>query len=172
MPATLNSVSAGTLPGNTQQPPSSLPLAPAPGVLPTPALHTQVQSLASQQPLPASAAPRTNTVTSQVQQVPVSGSDQEGGGWGRLAWMLLAYSLAPPIQVVLQPHFIKADSLLLTAVKTDAGATVKTAGISTLAPGTAVQAGPLQVDGSGTRETMGGGGGLAAHVSVHLVRCI
>lgn len=157
MPATLNSVSAGTLPGNTQQPPSSLPLAPAPGVLPTPALHTQVQSLASQQPLPASAAPRTNTVTSQVQQVPVSGSDQEGGGWGRLAWMLLAYSLAPPIQVVLQPHFIKADSLLLTAVKTDAGATMKTAGISTLAPGTAVQAGPLQVDGSGTRETMGGG---------------
>lgn len=112
---------SGTLPGNTQQPPSSLPLAPAPGVLPTPALHTQVQSLASQQPLPASAAPRTNTVTSQVQQVPV----------------------------VLQPHFIKADSLLLTAVKTDAGATVKTAGISTLAPGTAVQAGPLQTLVSG-----------------------
>lgn len=62
----------------------------------------------------------------------------------------------PPAQVVLQPHFIKADSLLLTAVKTDAGATVKTAGISTLTPGTAVQAGPLQVDGSGTRETVGG----------------
>lgn len=73
-----------------------------------------------------------------------------------------------PTQVVLQPHFIKADSLLLTAVKTDAGATVKTAGIGTLAPGTAVQAGPLQVDGSGKRETLGDW----PHVYVHLVRCI
>lgn len=62
----------------------------------------------------------------------------------------------PPPQVVLQPHFIKADSLLLTAVKTDAGATVKAAGISTLAQGTAVQAGPLQVDGPGQRETVRG----------------
>lgn len=62
----------------------------------------------------------------------------------------------PPSQVVLQPHFIKADSLLLTAVKTDAGATVKAAGISTLAQGTAVQAGPLQVDGPGQRETVRG----------------
>lgn len=34
---------------------------------------------------------------------------------------------------------------------------MRTAGISTLAPGTAVQAGPLQVDGSGKRETMGAG---------------
>lgn len=99
----------------------------------------------------------------------MSGSDQEVGV-GTPAWTLLAYGRAPPTQVVLQPHFIKADSLLLTAVKTDAGATVKTAGISTLAPGTAVQAGPLQVDGSGTRETVGRG--VAAHVSVHLVRCI
>ncbi|XP_052050377.1 sterol regulatory element-binding protein 1 isoform X1 [Apodemus sylvaticus] len=112
---------SGTLPGNTQQPPSSLPLAPAPGVSPTAPLHAQVQSSASQQPPPASAAPRTSTVTSQIQQVPV----------------------------VLQPHFIKADSLLLTAVKTDAGATVKTAGIGTLAPGAAVQAGSLQTLVSG-----------------------
>lgn len=63
---------------------------------------------------------------------------------------------APPTQVVLQPHFIKADSLLLTAVKADAGPTMKTAGISTLAAGTAVQAGPLQVDGQGKRETQRG----------------
>ncbi|EGV98955.1 Sterol regulatory element-binding protein 1 [Cricetulus griseus] len=111
---------SGTLPGNTQQPPSSLSLASAPGVSPI-SLHTQVQSSASQQPLPASTAPRTTTVTSQIQRVPV----------------------------VLQPHFIKADSQLLTTVKTDTGATMKTAGISTLAPGTAVQAGPLQTLVSG-----------------------
>nr|XP_048304048.1 sterol regulatory element-binding protein 1 isoform X1 [Myodes glareolus] len=111
---------SGTLPGNTQQPPSSLSLASAPGVSPV-SLHTQVQSSASQQPPPASTAPRTTTVTSQIQQVPV----------------------------VLQPHFIKADSLLLTAVKADAGPTMKTAGISTLTAGTAVQAGPLQTLVSG-----------------------
>lgn len=52
---------------------------------------------------------------------------------------------APP-QVLLQPHFIKADSLLLTTVKTDVGTPVKAAGINALAPGTAaVQTGPLQV---------------------------
>lgn len=71
--------------------------------------------------------------------------------------MSATHGLAPPSQVVLQPHFIKADSLLLTAVKTDTGATVKTAGINTLAPGTAVQAGPLQVDGSGKRASAMGG---------------
>lgn len=51
----------------------------------------------------------------------------------------------PLSQVLLQPHFIKADSLLLTTMKTDVAATVKAAGISSLAPGTAVQTGPLQV---------------------------
>lgn len=34
---------------------------------------------------------------------------------------------------------------------------MKTAGINTLAPGTAVQAGPLQVDGSGKRASAMGG---------------
>lgn len=70
--------------------------------------------------------------------------------------MDVTHGQAPPTQVVLQPHFIKADSLLLTAVKADAGPTMKTAGISTLTAGTAVQAGPLQVDGQGRRETMRG----------------
>ncbi|XP_008820203.1 sterol regulatory element-binding protein 1 isoform X2 [Nannospalax galili] len=111
---------SGTLPGSTQQPPPGLPLVSAPGISPV-SLQTQVQSSASQQLLPAPAAPGTTTVTSQIQQVPV----------------------------MLQPHFIKADSLLLTAVKTDAGATVKAAGINALAPGTAVQAGPLQTLVSG-----------------------
>jgi sterol regulatory element-binding transcription factor 1 len=83
-------------------------------------LHTQIQSVGPQQLLTATAAAGTTTVTSQIQQVPV----------------------------LLQPHFIKADSLLLTTMKTDVGA-VKAAGISTLAPGTAVQAGPLQTLVSG-----------------------
>lgn len=42
---------------------------------------------------------------------------------------------------------------------------MKTAGISTLAPGTAMQAGPLQVDGSGKRETLGGGAGCTSACS-------
>nr|XP_044987052.1 sterol regulatory element-binding protein 1 isoform X1 [Jaculus jaculus] len=111
---------SGTPPSSTQQSLPGLSLASAPGVPPI-SLHTQVQSAAPQQLLPAAAAPGTNTVTSQIQQVPV----------------------------VLQPHFIKADSLLLTTVKTDAGATVKAAGISALTPGAAVQAGPLQTLVSG-----------------------
>uniref|UniRef100_A0A8D2AX43 Sterol regulatory element-binding protein 1 n=1 Tax=Sciurus vulgaris TaxID=55149 RepID=A0A8D2AX43_SCIVU len=114
------SFSAGTPPGSTQQPLPGLPLASPPGVPPV-SLHSQVQSAAPQQLLTATAAPGTTTVTSQIQQVPV----------------------------LLQPHFIKADSLLLTTMKTDVGATVKAAGISSLAPGTAVQTGPLQTLMSG-----------------------
>ncbi|KAM6174209.1 LOW QUALITY PROTEIN: sterol regulatory element-binding protein 1 [Erethizon dorsatum] len=111
---------AGTPPGSSQQPLSGLPLASLPGVTPA-SLHTPVQSMAPQQLLTTTAAPGTTTVTSQIQQVPV----------------------------LLQPHFIKADSLLLTTMKTDMGATVKAAGISSLTPGTAVQAGPLQASGMG-----------------------
>ncbi|XP_012520433.1 PREDICTED: sterol regulatory element-binding protein 1 isoform X4 [Propithecus coquereli] len=116
--------STGTPPASTQQPLPSLPLASPPGVPPV-SLHTQVQSAAPQQLLTATAAPTaapgTTTVASQIQQVPV----------------------------LLQPHFIKADSLLLTAMKTDVGATVKAAGLSPLVPGTAVQTGPLQTLVSG-----------------------
>nr|XP_027777282.1 sterol regulatory element-binding protein 1 isoform X1 [Marmota flaviventris] len=114
------SFSAGTPPGSTQQPLPGLPLASPPGVPPV-SLHSQVQSTAPQQLLTATAAPGTTTVTSQIQQVPV----------------------------LLQPHFIKADSLLLTTMKTDVGATVKAAGISSLAPSTAVQTAPLQTLMSG-----------------------
>ncbi|NP_001375316.1 sterol regulatory element-binding protein 1 isoform 6 [Homo sapiens] len=109
--------STGSPPGNTQQPLPGLPLASPPGVPPV-SLHTQVQSVVPQQLLTVTAAPTaapvTTTVTSQIQQVPV----------------------------LLQPHFIKADSLLLTAMKTD-GATVKAAGLSPLVSGTTVQTGPL-----------------------------
>ncbi|EPY87779.1 sterol regulatory element-binding protein 1 [Camelus ferus] len=93
--------------------------------VPPVSLHTQVQSAAPQQMLTATAtpmaAPGTTTVTSQIQQVPV----------------------------LLQPHFIKADSLLLTTMKADVGASVKAAGIGSLAPGTAMQAAPLQTLVSG-----------------------
>ncbi|XP_035888756.1 sterol regulatory element-binding protein 1 isoform X5 [Phyllostomus discolor] len=106
--------SAGTPPGTTPQ-----PLPGPPGVLPS-SLHTQVQGAAPQQLLTATAtttvAPGTNSVTPQIQQVPV----------------------------LLQPHFIKADSLLLTTMKADTGAPVQAAGVGSLAPGMAVQTGPLQ----------------------------
>ncbi|KAM6055074.1 sterol regulatory element-binding protein 1 [Chlamydotis macqueenii] len=49
-----------------------------------------------------------------------------------------------PVPVLLQPHFIKADSLLLTAVKTDAGS-AKTSGITSLGTSTGGSAAPLQV---------------------------
>ncbi|KAM5307702.1 sterol regulatory element-binding protein 1 isoform 2-T2 [Glossophaga mutica] len=111
--------STGTPPGSTSQ-----PLPGPPGVLPS-SLHTQVQGAAPQQLLTATAtttvAPGTNSVTSQIQQVPV----------------------------LLQPHFIKADSLLLTTIKADTGAPVQTAGVGSLTPGTTVQTGPLQTLVSG-----------------------
>ncbi|KAM8813728.1 LOW QUALITY PROTEIN: sterol regulatory element-binding protein 1 [Rhynchonycteris naso] len=113
-PSPPGSLPTGTPPGSTPQP------LPGPAGVPPISLQTQVQSAAAPQLLTATAtttvAPGTTTVTSQIQQVPV----------------------------LLQPHFIKADSLLLTTVKTDLGAPVKAAGVSSLAPGTAVQTGPLQ----------------------------
>ncbi|XP_021572834.1 sterol regulatory element-binding protein 1 [Carlito syrichta] len=116
--------SAGTPPVSTQQPLPGLPLASPPGVPPV-SLNPQLQSAAPHQLLTATAAPAmtpgTATVASQIQQVPV----------------------------LLQPHFIKADSLLLTTMKTDVGASVKAAGLGPLVSGTAVQTGPLQTLVSG-----------------------
>ncbi|XP_019476092.1 LOW QUALITY PROTEIN: sterol regulatory element-binding protein 1 [Meleagris gallopavo] len=88
--------------------------------LPTPqpaqpvTLPGPVQSVAPQQLLAPSPAATTQPVSPQIQPVPV----------------------------LLQPHFIKADSLLLTAVKTDAGS-AKTSTITSLA--TNSTAAPLQV---------------------------
>ncbi|XP_006901264.1 PREDICTED: sterol regulatory element-binding protein 1 [Elephantulus edwardii] len=111
--------STGITPASAQQLLPGRPQGSLPGALPS-SLHTQVQGAAPQQMLAAtttsSVTPGMTAVASQIQQVPV----------------------------LLQPHFIKADSLLLTAMKTDVGATVKTAGIASLTPGATVQPGPLQ----------------------------
>ncbi|NWW30033.1 SRBP1 protein, partial [Panurus biarmicus] len=92
-----------------------------PSPLPTPqpsqpvTLPGPVQSMAPQQLL-GPATPTTPSVSPQIQPVPV----------------------------LLQPHFIKADSLLLTAVKTDASS-AKTSTIASLATSASGSATPLQV---------------------------
>ncbi|NXO56607.1 SRBP1 protein, partial [Aramus guarauna] len=101
--------------GAGQALPSPLP-APQPGQ--PVALPGPVQSVAPQQLLApaAPAAPAAQPVSPQIQPVPV----------------------------LLQPHFIKADSLLLTAVKTDAGS-AKTSSIASLATSASGSAASLQV---------------------------
>ncbi|NXC75627.1 SRBP1 protein, partial [Anhinga anhinga] len=79
------------------------------------ALPGPVQSVAPQQLL-APATPAAQPVSPQIQPVPV----------------------------LLQPHFIKADSLLLTAVKTDASS-AKTSSIASLATSASGSAASLQV---------------------------
>lgn len=113
------------------------------------ALPGPVQSVAPQQLL-ASAAPQP--VSSQIQPVPVS---PEPGVSEEVPLPSSPTDPSPIPQVLLQPHFIKADSLLLTAVKTDAGS-AKTSSIATLAPSTSGSATPLQVPvGLTTRELWG-----------------
>ncbi|XP_030067730.1 sterol regulatory element-binding protein 1 isoform X3 [Microcaecilia unicolor] len=84
------------------------------------AIQTKVQNLPTQQFLAASTPSATQLLPPQIHQVPV----------------------------LLQPHFIKADSLLLAAVKTDVGSVVsavKTPNISSLSTTTAIQSAPLQL---------------------------
>ncbi|XP_038618779.1 sterol regulatory element-binding protein 1 [Tachyglossus aculeatus] len=111
--------------GSPQQPLPNLPVS-SQGVSPQGApppvtIQTQVQHIPPQQLLTTTTPAPSQTVTSQIQQVPV----------------------------LLQPHFIKADSLLLTTVKTDVGSGVKTSGMTSLATSTAVQSAPLQTLVSG-----------------------
>ncbi|NXC62568.1 SRBP1 protein, partial [Aleadryas rufinucha] len=113
--------------------PLPAPQASQPVTLPGP-----VQSVAPQQLL-APTAPATQSVSPQIQPVPVS----PGPGIG--VPMTLTAPLTPTApQVLLQPHFIKADSLLLTAVKTDASS-AKTSTIASLATSASGSATPLQV---------------------------
>lgn len=116
-----------------------------PSPLPTPqpsqpvTLPGPVQNVAPQQLL-GPAAPTTQSVSPQIQSVPVSPGPGMGGPHD-------FHSPADPPtapQVLLQPHFIKADSLLLTAVKTDASS-AKTSTIASLATSAGGSATPLQV---------------------------
>ncbi|NXK12011.1 SRBP1 protein, partial [Herpetotheres cachinnans] len=108
-----------------------------PSPLPTPqpsqpvALPGPTQNVAPQQLL-APTAPATQPVSPQIQPVPV----------------------------LLQPHFIKADSLLLTAVKTDASS-AKTSSITSLATSTSGSAAPLQVPVGPTTVLLQGWGGCS-----------
>ncbi|XP_075755862.1 sterol regulatory element-binding protein 1 isoform X2 [Pelodiscus sinensis] len=97
-------------PGGAAPSPPSLPHSP-PQIQPV-TLQGQVQNISAQQLLATAAMGTTHTVSSQIQQVPV----------------------------LLQPHFIKAESLFLTAVS---GA--KTSTHTSLATTAAVQSAPLQV---------------------------
>nr|XP_033769938.1 sterol regulatory element-binding protein 1 isoform X2 [Geotrypetes seraphini] len=84
------------------------------------AIQAQIQNLSTQQILAAATPSATQSVAPQIHQVPV----------------------------ILQPHFIKADSLLLAAVKTDVGSVVpavNTPSISSLATTSAIQSAPLQM---------------------------
>ncbi|KAL1277646.1 hypothetical protein QQF64_024319 [Cirrhinus molitorella] len=107
---------------SSPQPIPSLPASPQ-NVQPM-AIQAQVQSLSASPILTTSSSPPTQTISPQVQQVPV----------------------------LLQPQFIKADSLLLTTLKHDASmvTTVASPCITTLATSTApVQNTPLQALMSG-----------------------
>lgn len=122
-------------------------------VQPVATLPGPVQSVAPQQLLAPGPPPATTTATPQpvspqIQPVPVSPKPRIthiGGVWWHLSPSDPPLPPRPrPPQVLLQPHFIKADSLLLTAVKTDAGS-AKTSGIASLATSAGGTAAPLQV---------------------------
>ncbi|NXE40307.1 SRBP1 protein, partial [Ptilorrhoa leucosticta] len=120
--------------GQTLPSPLPAPQPSQPVTLPGP-----VQSVAPQQLL-APAAPATQSVSPQIQPVPVSPGPRVGG----VPMTPTAPLTLTAPQVLLQPHFIKADSLLLTAVKTDASG-AKTSTIASLATSASGSATPLQV---------------------------
>lgn len=142
MPGALLTLSSAPCPA--VQPGSAGQTLPSP--LPTPqpsqpvTLPGPVQNVAPQQLL-GPAAPTTQSVSPQIQPVPVS-----PGPRMRDPRDPHSPTLTPPTapQVLLQPHFIKADSLLLTAVKTDASS-AKTSTIASLATSASGSATPLQV---------------------------
>nr|XP_048723636.1 sterol regulatory element-binding protein 1 isoform X1 [Caretta caretta] len=101
-------------PGGAPQSPASLPHS-SPQMQPV-TLQAHVQNISPQQLLAAATTGTSQAVSSQIQQVPV----------------------------LLQPHFFKAESLFLTAVKTDVSG-AKTSSHTSLATTAAVQSAPLQV---------------------------
>ncbi|XP_077684311.1 sterol regulatory element-binding protein 1 isoform X2 [Eretmochelys imbricata] len=101
-------------PGGAPQSPASLPHS-SPQMQPV-TLQAHVQNISPQQLLATATTGTSQAVSSQIQQVPV----------------------------LLQPHFFKAESLFLTAVKTDVSG-AKTSSHTSLATTAAVQSAPLQV---------------------------
>ncbi|XP_030434682.1 sterol regulatory element-binding protein 1 isoform X1 [Gopherus evgoodei] len=101
-------------PGGAAQSLASLPHS-SPQIQPV-TLQAHVQNISPQQLLAATTTGTSQAISSQFQQVPV----------------------------LLQPHFIKAESLFLTAVKTDVSG-AKTSSHTSLATTAAVQSAPLQV---------------------------
>ncbi|XP_050823819.1 sterol regulatory element-binding protein 1 isoform X3 [Gopherus flavomarginatus] len=101
-------------PGGAAQSPASLPHS-SPQIQPV-TLQAHVQNISPQQLLAATTTGTSQAISSQFQQVPV----------------------------LLQPHFFKAESLFLTAVKTDVSG-AKTSSHTSLATTAAVQSAPLQV---------------------------
>ncbi|XP_029014899.1 sterol regulatory element-binding protein 1 isoform X2 [Betta splendens] len=112
--STQNGYTAGS-PSTVSQPASSV--SPAPSSVQPVAIQTQLQGLTTTAPLLAtSASPATQTIAPHVQQVPV----------------------------LLQPQFIKAESLLLTTLKHDPCIVTTVASSTTLATTTPVQSTSLQ----------------------------
>ncbi|XP_037766449.1 sterol regulatory element-binding protein 1 isoform X2 [Chelonia mydas] len=101
-------------PGGAPQSPASLPHS-SPQIQPV-TLQAHVQNISPQQLLATATTGTSQAVSSQIQQVPV----------------------------LLQPHFFKAESLFLTAVKTDVSG-AKTSSHTSVATTAAVQSAPLQV---------------------------
>lgn len=139
------SVLAAGGPTTVNQPASSASPAPS-GIQPV-AIQTQLQGLTTTTPLLAtSASPATQTITSHVQQVPVS---VQGIQTNEPQWPCMCKKKSSSgccvSQVLLQPQFIKAESLLLTTLKHDPCMVTTVASPTSLATTTPVQSTSLQV---------------------------
>lgn len=132
-------------PSSASQPAPSLTPSP-PSVQPV-TIQAQIQGLTSSSPLlTTTASPPVQTIAPHVQQVPVR----------LLDWLLCLfyghhilshpyYSACLFSQVLLQPQFIKAESLLLTTLKHDPCMVTTMASPTSLASTTPVQSTSLQV---------------------------
>lgn len=139
---------------SSPQPIPNLPASPQ-NVQPM-AIQAQMQSLSASPILTTASSPPTQTISPQVQQVPVSAfidpliahMPNHLHITAKQPFIVCAERSSCVSQVLLQPQFIKADSLLLTTLKPDVTmvTTVASPCITTLATSTApVQNTSLQV---------------------------
>ncbi|OXB68757.1 hypothetical protein ASZ78_002172 [Callipepla squamata] len=129
---------------STFTPQSPTPLLPAPVPPAAPRVKEEPAAVPSSQPQPGVMLAPSFVPASpgQFSPQPMVGFQNQHSFPGAI-WLPCSPTNTPlALQVLLQPHFIKADSLLLTAVKTDAGS-AKTSTITSLA--TSSTAAPLQV---------------------------